>query len=111
LYHRKERKGTSFGCSYLPGDQAPGYQQRSLKGAESQLQLASLRSPDILCSGEEDQSLASELAIETLRQDVEVIMTLFVCVPLADKTPVQLENTGSKLPVAPKNPHLGVFSL
>jgi hypothetical protein len=49
--------------------------------------------------------------IDTLQEDMGFIKTLSVWVPLAACPPVRRKHTGSKLPVAPQNPHLGVFSL
>jgi hypothetical protein len=57
------------------------------------------------------QSNSRSYPIEALRQDMDSIFTPPVCVPLAACPPVQRENTGSKLPVAPKNPDLGVFCI
>jgi len=57
-----------------------------------------------------NQEVVTLATIERLQQDMDVIRTLSVWVPLAACSPVRLGHTGSKLPVAPENPHLGMFS-
>ena len=53
----------------------------------------------------------SRLAIEKLQQDVDLIFTPTVCVPLAACPPVRPESTDSKLSVVHQNPDLGVFRI